>query len=145
MANSIPRAARRRWAEYLKNLNLKVAFFVAGGWTYDELTATTYTALAGGSTEVSSAGTGYTTGGYTLTSKSSADLAGNGAIMIVSDATTVASATFDCRYAVIYRSGGTPGVDDYIEGVIDFGSTKSVTNGTITVTWDVTNGLFSIQ
>ena len=140
MASSIPRATRKRYADSLAGTSMKVALFVdiTG---YAELTATTYTALDVTATEVSSVGTGYTTGGYTLT-LSSANLATNGA-KVDAVATSVAAATFTCRYAVIYinAAAGT----DYIVAVSDFGSNYTVTNGTITITWDATDGLISIQ
>jgi hypothetical protein len=136
MASSIPRARKKDSADVMAAKNLKVAFFTEMA-AYDELTATTYAEVAAICTEVSSAGTGYTTGGYALTGKSSSLLATNGAIMTAS-ATTVSSATFTARWGVIYDS-----TTDKIEGVSDFLADYPVINGTITVTWDATNGLFS--
>jgi hypothetical protein len=138
MASSIPRERKKEYAAMLAALNLKVAFFTEIA-AYDPLTATTYAALAAIATEVSNAGTGYTTGGYALTGKASSYLATNGAIMTAS-ATSVANATFTARYGVIYDSA-----TDKIYGISDFLQSYVVTNGTITVTWDVTNGLFSIS
>ena len=136
MASSIPRERRKDLAAAYAAKNLKVAFFVEMG-AYDELTATTYAAVAAICTEVSSAGTGYTTGGYALTGKTSSYLSGNGAIM-TANVVSVATATFTARYAVIYDSA-----TDKIEGVQDWLTSYVVTNGTISVT-PSTDGIFNI-
>jgi hypothetical protein len=138
MASSIPRERKKEYAAALAALNLKVAFFTEIA-AYDPLTATTYAALAAIATEVSNAGTGYTTGGYALVGKASSYLATNGAIMTATP-TSVAAATFTAHYGVVYDS-----TTDKIYGVSDFLQDYIVTSGTITVTWDVTNGLFSIS
>ena len=135
MASSVPRARRKAQADVVAAKTLKAAFFV-NITGYDELTATTYAALvSGGGTEVSASGTGYTTGGIALASVAASNLATNGAK--VSAATlTLASATFTFRYIVIYdvTSGS-------IEAIVDAGSDKTVTGGTVTVTWDAVNGI----
>lgn len=136
MASSIPRRGRKAVTDALLAKTLKVALFV-NITNYDPLTATTYAALkAGGATEVNHAS--YTTGGYALAGKASANLATNGAIL-TANPTSVASATFTCSYGVIYDS-----VSGNIEGISDFGAAFTVTNGTITITWDITNGLFNV-
>jgi len=139
MASSIPKERRKDLAAVYAAKSLKCALFSSLG-AYDALTATTYTALAATGTEVT--GAGYTTGGVALTGKTSAYLAGNGAIMYA-DPTSVATATFVARYGVIYVNAVTP--SDKIEAVIDFGANYTVTNGTFTITWDTVNGIFNIQ
>ena len=136
MASTIPRARRKQIADAFASMNFKRAFFVdlTG---YDPLTATTYTALIATATEVS--GGGYTTGGYALTNKLSANLATNAAKM-TPDPTSVNSATFTARYAVIYNAD-----DDTIWGVQDFLSTYSVSSGTFTVTDSPTEGMFLVE
>ncbi len=136
MASTIPRAIRKITADDIASLNLKRAFFVDING-YDPLTATTYTALIATATEVS--GGGYTTGGYDLTNKLTANLATNAAKM-TPDPTAVASATFTARYAVIYDND--TGV---IWGVQDFLSTYSVSSGTFTVTDSPTEGMFLVE
>ena len=138
MASSIPRARRKDYADTLVAKALKVAFFV-NLTGYDPLTATTYAALAGTATEVSNAGTGYTTGGYSLTGLASSNLATNGAI-VTANASAVATATFTAQYGVIYDSA-----TGKIEGVSDWLVPYVVTNGTITVTWDAVAGIFNVQ
>jgi hypothetical protein len=135
MASSIPRSRRNDYATAQVAKNLKIAFFTEMA-AYDELTATTYTAVASVCTEVSSAGTGYTTGGYALTGKAASNLATNGAIM-TANPISVANATFSARYGVIYDAA-----TDKIEGVQDWLATYTVTNGTITVTPSAVYGVF---
>lgn len=135
MASSIPRERRKEIADATAAKTLKVALFV-NLTGYNELTATTYAALvSGGATEVSASGTGYTTGGYALAGLASANLATNAA-RVTANATTVTSATFTCRYGVVYDNS-----TGKIEAVVDFGSDKTVTGGTMTITWDATQGL----
>jgi hypothetical protein len=138
MASSIPRTRRKEIADAYVTKTLKVALFV-NLTGYDPLTATTYTALAATATEVSSSGTGYTTGGYVLAGKAAANLATNGAIVTASP-TQVANATFTCRYGVIYCDDTTK----KIEAVSDFLTDYTVTSGTLTITWDNTNGILNI-
>ena len=137
MASSIPRRGRKAVTDALAAKSLKVALFV-DITNYDPLTATTYAALkAGGATEVSHAS--YTTGGYALVGMASTNLATNGAIL-TANPTSVATATFTCRYGVIYDA-----TSGNIEGISDFGQSYTVTNGTITVTWNVTTGIINVQ
>jgi hypothetical protein len=138
MANSIPKERRKEKAAEYAAKNLWIAFFTEMA-AYSALTATTYAAVALICTEVSAAGTGYTTGGYALTGKASAYLAGNGAIM-TADATTVAAATFTAQYGVIYDS--TTGK---IEAVQDWGAAYPVINGTLTVNHSLVDGIINIQ
>jgi hypothetical protein len=138
MASSIPRSVRKGAAAQIAALSLKVAFFTEIA-AYNELTATTYTELTGICTEVSSSGTGYVTGGYALTGKASANLATNGAIMTAAP-TSASGVSFTARYGVIYDTD-----TDAIWGVSDWLASYPVTNGTITITWDNTNGLFRFE
>jgi hypothetical protein len=137
MASSIPRTRRKEIADAYVAKTLKVALFV-NLTGYDALTATTYTALVATATEVDSSGTGYTTGGYTLAGKAAANLATNGAIVTASP-TMVTGATFTCRYAVIYDD-----TTKKIEAVSDFLTDYAVTSGTLSITWDNTNGILNI-
>ena len=82
-------------------------------------------------------GTGYTTGGATLASKTATyDSATNVVILDAAD-TTWSSSTITARYAVVYDSTGT-GSTSALIGYVDFGSDQSSTNGNFTITWDST-------
>jgi hypothetical protein len=83
-------------------------------------------------------GTGYTAGGNTLTG---ATVRSNGTTAFVSfDNATWSSASFTCRGALIYNSSKA----DRSVAVLNFGSDKIVTNGTLTVEFpnnDVTSAI----
>jgi hypothetical protein len=82
-------------------------------------------------------GTGYTSGGATLGSKTATyDSASNVIVLDAAD-TTWSSSTITARYAVIYDSTGTASTSALI-GYVDFGSDQSSTNGNFTITWDST-------
>ena len=139
MADSIPRAYFKELTDTLAAESLMVALFVdlTG---YNTLTATTYAVLADTAQEVLSSGTGYTTGGYALTGGTSSNLATNGAKFTTASALAVTAATFTCRYAVIYNS--TTGKIRFIKDLL---ADKTVTTGTLTITWDTTNGIISFS
>jgi hypothetical protein len=82
--------------------------------------------------EVSASGT-YSAGGATLTVTTSQDNTDNEGVF---DATDVSftSATITARYAVIYKSTGVASTSPLI-CLIDFGSNKSSTDGTFTITF----------
>jgi hypothetical protein len=82
-------------------------------------------------------GTGYTTGGVTLTSKTITYDSANNVIVLDAADTTWSSSTLTARYAVIYDSTGTASTSALI-GYVDFGSDQSSTNGNFTITWDST-------
>lgn len=83
-------------------------------------------------------GTGYTAGGNTLTG---ATVRSSGTTAYVSfDNTTWSGASFTCRGALIYNSSKA----DRSVAVLNFGSDKIVTNGTLTVEFpnnDVTSAI----
>lgn len=82
--------------------------------------------------EVANSGT-YSAGGATLAVTTSQDDTDNEGVM---DATDVAftSATITARYAVIYKSTGTASTSP-LALLIDFGSDKSSSSGTFTITF----------
>jgi len=83
-------------------------------------------------------GTGYTTGGSTLASKTLTYDGTNNVIILDAADTTWGSSTITARYAVVYDdSGATAGAKALI-GYVDFGSDQSSTNGNFTITWDST-------
>lgn len=82
-------------------------------------------------------GTGYTTGGATLASKTATYDSANNVVILDAADTTWSSSTITARYAVVYDSTGTAGTSALI-GYVDFGSDQSSTNGNFTITWDST-------
>lgn len=82
--------------------------------------------------EVSASGS-YTAGGATLSVSNSTDDTDDEGVF---DATDVSwtSATITARYAVIYKSTGTPATSPLI-ALIDFGSDQASTAGTFTITF----------
>ncbi len=83
-------------------------------------------------------GTGYTTGGATLASKTSTYDSANNVIVLDAADVTWSSSTITARYAVVYNdSGATAGTKPLI-GYVDFSSDQSSTNGNFTITWDAT-------
>ena len=82
-------------------------------------------------------GTGYTTGGATLASKTITYDSGSNVITLDAADTTWSSSTITARYAVVYASTGTASTSPLI-GYVDFGSDQSSSNGNFTITWDAT-------
>lgn len=100
---------------------LKLALFTSSA-TLDAST-TAY------STTNEASGTGYTAGGETVTSVA-VSLSGNVAFVDFADVSFTSATISDAAGALLYNSS----VSDKAIAVIDFGSTKSVTGGTLTIT-----------
>jgi hypothetical protein len=83
-------------------------------------------------------GTGYTTGGATLASKTVTYDGTNNVIILDAADTTWASSTITARYAVVYDDSGASNAAKALIGYVDFGSDQSSTNGNFTITWDST-------
>ena len=107
----------------------KIALFTAAA----SIGPTTTQYTSGMTGEVSSSGTGYTTGGNTLTisvSPTSGNNSSNVPTAYVSFSNTSwSSATFTARGALIYNSSQS---NKYV-AVLDFGSDKTVSNDTFTI------------
>jgi hypothetical protein len=82
-------------------------------------------------------GTGYTSGGATLASKTATYDSATNVIVLDAADVTWSSSTITARYAVVYDSTGTASTSALI-GYVDFGSDQSSTNGNFTITWDST-------
>ena len=128
MANVIPFSFR---SELLSgNLNFanggdtfKLALYTANPYT---VSSTAYS--SGSANQVGTSGTGYSTGGNTLTSQS---VTISSAVSYVDFAdSTWSSATFTAAFGVIYNSSDS----DKLVVVLDFGGSKTCTNGTFKVT-----------
>ena len=83
-------------------------------------------------------GTGYTTGGATLGSKTSTYDGTNNVIVLDAADVTWSSSTITARYAVVYDDSGASAAAKALIGYVDFGSDQSSTNGNFTITWDST-------
>ena len=83
-------------------------------------------------------GTGYTTGGITLASKTSTYDGTNNVIVLDAADVTWSSSTITARYAVVYDDSGASAASKALIGYVDFGSDQSSTNGNFTITWDST-------
>ena len=83
-------------------------------------------------------GTGYTTGGQTLGSKTVTYDSANNVIILDAADTTWSSSTITARYAVIYDDSGATAASKALIGYVDFSSDQSSTNGNFTITWDST-------
>jgi len=114
---------------------LKLALFTSSA-TLDAST-TAY------STTNEASGTGYTAGGETVTSVA-VSLSGTTAFVDFADVSFTSATISDAAGALLYNSS----VSDKAIAVIDFGSIKSVTGGTLTVTLpsaNATNALIRIS
>ena len=129
MANVIPFSFRNELLSGNHN-------FASGGDTYKLAlyTANPYTTAStayssGAANQVGTSGTGYSTGGNTLGSQS---VTISSAVSYVDFAdSTWSSATFTAAFGVIYNSSDS----DKLVVVLDFGGSKTCTNGTFKVSF----------
>ncbi len=132
MANVVPYSFAQ---ELLKgshdfiNDTIKLALYEAGSGSPYDVNATVYS--SGVANQVS--GTGYTTNGNTLGSPVVANQTSVATLTFAQTQWT--SATFGAAYGVIYND--TDG--DKLVVVLDFGGTKSCSNGTFTITFPSTS------
>ena len=132
MANVVPYSFAQ---ELLKgshdfiNDTIKLALYEAGSGAPYTVSSTVYS--SGVANQVS--GTGYTTNGNTLTNPVVANQ--TNVATLTFDQTQWTSATFGAAYGVIYND--TDG--DKLVVVLDFGGTKSCSNGTFTITFPSTS------
>jgi hypothetical protein len=83
-------------------------------------------------------GTGYTSGGATLTNKTNTYNSATNVIVLDADDVTWSSSTITARYAVIYDATPATNATRPLIGYVDFGSDQSSSNGNFTITWDST-------
>ena len=88
------------------------------------------------STDVA-AGGGYSAGGQALVGTLS--ISGTKSVFMGPTTTSWINTTAAAVGAIIYDNSTTP---KYLIAYIDFGGTKYSSNGTFTITWDNTNGIF---
>ena len=109
----------------------KLALYTAGSGAPYAVSDTVYT--SGKANQVGTSGTGYSTGGNTLTSQA---VASSTAVASVDFADTEwTSATFTAAYGVIYNSTTVDSTADRLVVVLDFGGDKTCTNGTFKITF----------
>ena len=108
------------------NDTIKIALYTANPYT---TASTAYT--AGSANQVS--GTGYTTGGNTLNNPVVANQ--TNVATLTFDQTQWTSATFGAAFGAIYNNSAS----DKLVVVLDFGGTKSCSNGTFTITFPSTS------
>ena len=108
---------------------IKLALYTAGSGAPYSTSSTAYSSAV--ANEVS--GTGYTTGGNTLNSPVVANQSNVATLTFAQ--TQFTSATFGAAYAVIYNNSAS----DKLVVVLDFGGTKSCSNGTFTITFPSTS------
>ena len=129
MANVVPFSFAQELLKGTHNFTsntIKLALYTANPYT---TASTAYT--AGSANQVS--GTGYTTGGNTLGSPVVANQANVATLTFAQTQWT--SATFGAAFGVIYNNSAS----DKLVVVLDFGGTKSCSNGTFTITFPSTS------
>jgi len=82
-------------------------------------------------------GTGYTAGGVTLTTPTVTYDTASNEIRLDADDAQWSSASFTCRYAIVYKSTGTGSTSPLI-CYVDFGADETVASGLFVITWDAT-------
>ena len=132
MANVVPFSFAQELLKGAHNFTtntIKLALYTAGSGAPYSTSSTVYS--SGVANEVS--GTGYTTGGNTLNSPVVANQSNVATLTFAQ--TQFTSATFGAAYAVIYNNSAS----DKLVVVLDFGGTKSCSNGTFTITFPSTS------
>jgi hypothetical protein len=134
MANVVPYSFAQ---ELLKgshdfvNDNINIALYEAGSGAPYTVNSTVYS--SGVANQVGTSGTGYTTNGKVLQNAVVANQ--TNVATLTFDAISWTSATFGAAYGVIFND--TDG--DKLVVVLDFGGTKSCSNGTFTITFPSTS------
>jgi hypothetical protein len=129
MANVVPFSFAQELLKGSHNFTsntIKLALYTANPYT---TASTQYT--TGSANQVS--GTGYTTGGNTLSNPVVANQ--SNVATLTFDQTQWTSATFGAAFGAIYNNSAS----DKLVVVLDFGGTKSCSNGTFTITFPSTS------
>jgi hypothetical protein len=90
--------------------------------------------------ELTTAG-GYTAGGAALAGKSVTYTAGTNIVALLASATTWATATFTCRYAVVWVNTAGASSTDPLLGYVDFGADQSPAGIDFVINWHATEGV----
>ena len=132
MANVVPYSFAQELLKGAHNFptnTIYIALYEAGSGAPYTVSSTAYS--SGTANQVS--GTGYTTGGKTLQNGTVANQ--TSVATLTFDTISRTSATFGAAYGVIYNNSAS----DKLVVVLDFGGTKSCSNGTFTITFPSTS------
>ena len=131
MANVVPFSFAQELLKGTHNFTsntIKLALYTANPYT---TSSTQYT--TGSANQVGTSGTGYSTGGNTLINPVVANQ--SNVATLTFDQTQWTSATFGAAFGAIYNNSSS----DKLVVVLDFGGTKSCSNGTFTITFPSTS------
>ena len=132
MANVVPYSFAQEWLKGAHNFptnTIYIALYEAGSGAPYSVSDTAYS--SGTSNQVS--GTGYSTGGKVLQNGTVANQ--TNVATVTFDTISWTSATFGAAYGVLYNNSSS----DKLIVVLDFGGTKSCSNGTFTITFPSTS------
>ena len=134
MANVVPYSFAQELLKGTHNFvgnTINLALYAAGSGAPYAVSDTAYS--SGVANQVGTSGTGYTTGGKTLQNGTVANQ--TSVATLTFDTISWTSATFGAAYGVIYNNSAS----DKLVVVLDFGGTKSCSNGTFTITFPSTS------
>ena len=132
MANVVPYSFAQELLKGTHNFptnTIYIALYEAGSGAPYTVSSTAYS--SGTSNQVS--GTGYSTGGKVLQNGTVANQ--TSVATVTFDTISWTSATFGAAYGVLYNNSSS----DKLIVVLDFGGTKSCSNGTFTITFPSTS------
>ncbi len=134
MANVVPYSFAQELLKGTHNFvgnTINLALYAAGSGAPYAVSDTAYS--SGVANQVGTSGTGYTTGGKVLQNGTVANQ--NNVATVTFDTISWTSATFGAAYGVLYNNSSS----DKLIVVLDFGGTKSCSNGTFTITFPSTS------
>ena len=132
MANVVPHSFKSELLSGTHNFanegdSFKLALYTAGSGSPYAATATVYDSSVSNEVSTSAPNAGYTTGGLALGSQAVAT--GTGTATVDFANLNFPSATFAAAYGVIYNDDKS----DKLVVILDFGGTKTATNGDFTI------------
>ena len=134
MANVVPYSFAQELLKDSHNFpsnTIYIALYEAGSGAPYTVNSTAYS--SGTANQVGTSGTGYTTGGKVLQNGTVANQ--TNVATLTFDSISWTSATFGAAYGVLYNNSSS----DKLIVVLDFGGTKSCSNGTFTITFPSTS------
>ena len=134
MANVVPYSFAQELLKGAHNFTtntIYIALYEAGSGAPYAVSDTAYS--SGTANQVGTSGTGYSTGGKVLQNGTVANQ--TNVATVTFDTISWTSATFGAAYGVLYNNSSS----DKLIVVLDFGGTKSCSNGTFTITFPSTS------